>query len=79
MEELEKSVGDQLASNQNKVTSLQGQIDLIRSHQVVQDQRIGFALAREAEEADGRLNERFIFLIFLLLFSLRVIWVRWLC
>ena len=72
MEELEKSVGDQLASSQNKVTSLQGQIDLLRSHQVVQDQRIGFALAREAEEADGRLNERLFFVSLFKFFHLRV-------
>ena len=38
--------------------SLTGQIDLIRSHQSCQDRRINFALAREAEEADGRANDR---------------------
>ena len=64
MEEFEKSVGDQLSSGQNRATSLQGQIDLLRSHQVSQDQRINFAVAREAEEVDGRSNERFLLLIF---------------
>ena len=56
--ELEKAAGDQLASHQNRATGLQGQIDLIRSHQLSQDLRINFAVAREAEDADGRLNER---------------------
>ena len=62
--ELEKDVGDQLASHQNRSATLQGQIDLIRSHQVVQDKRINSALAREAEESDGRMNERwFVYLL----------------
>ena len=56
--ELEKSAGDQVSSHQNRATTLQGQIDLIRSHQSVQDRRLDFALAREAEESDGRLNDR---------------------
>ena len=60
MEELEKTVGDQVVSSQNRATCLQGQIDLIRSHQVVQDRRINYAVAREAEESDGRINERFV-------------------
>ena len=59
--DLEKTSDERLASSQNKSTSLQGQIDLLRSHQAGQDRKIGFALAREAEEADGRLNERFGF------------------
>lgn len=59
MEEFEKSVGDQLATGQNKVTSLQGQLDLLRSHQATQDRRINYSIARSAEEADGRVNERF--------------------
>lgn len=58
MSELEKKPYDHLASHQNTSTSLQGQISLLRSHQAVQDHRINFALAREAEEADGRVNER---------------------
>ena len=60
LEELEKTVGDQVVSSQNRATCLQGQIDLIRSHQVVQDRRINYAVAREAEESDGRINERFV-------------------
>ena len=56
--ELEKSAGDQVSSHQNRATTLQGQIDLIRSHQSVHDRRLDFALAREAEESDGRLNKR---------------------
>ena len=59
MEEFEKSVGDQLATGQNKVTSLQGQLDLLRSHQATQDRCINYSIARSAEEADGRVNERF--------------------
>ena len=55
--ELEKSEGERLAAQQNKAVTLQGQIDLIQAHQVKQDQRINFALAREAEEADARSNE----------------------
>ena len=60
---LERSAGDQLSSHQNRSTCLQGQIDLIRCHQVAQDQRISYAVAREAEVSDGRLNERLILLI----------------
>ena len=60
---LERSAGDQLSSHQNRSTCLQGQIDLIRSPQVAQDQRISYAVAREAEVSDGRLNERLILLI----------------
>ena len=69
--ELDKSEGDQLAAHQNTSTTLQGQISLLRSHQAVQDTRINFALAREAEEADGRINERyfqFFVFVFLLIF-----------
>ena len=57
MAEREKSTDDQFASQRNQSTSLQGQITLLRSHQVRQDQRINFAMAREAEEADARSNE----------------------
>ena len=57
MEEFEKSVGDQLATGQNKVTSLQGQLDLLRSHQATQDRRINYSIARSAEEADGRVTK----------------------
>ena len=60
MAELEKAP-DRLAAHQNATTALQGQIDLIKSHQVCQDRRIGYALAREAEEADGRSNDKFEF------------------
>ena len=55
--ELEKTEGERLAAQQNKAATLQGQIDLIQAHQVRQDQRINFAMAREAEEADARSNE----------------------
>ena len=57
--DLERSTPDRLSSHQNQAVALQGQIDLLRSHQVSQDRRINYALAREAEEADGRRNERF--------------------
>ena len=60
MSELEKTPDDRLALQKNASTSLQGQISLLRSHQAVQDRRINFALAREAEEADGRVNERLV-------------------
>lgn len=60
MSELERSTPERLSTQQNKTTSLQGQIDLLRSHQVSQDRLIHFALAREAEEADARSNERFV-------------------
>lgn len=56
--ELEKSSDERLALHQNRTVCLQGQIDLIRTHQATQDQRINFALAREAEDADARINER---------------------
>ena len=56
--EIERPAGERLSLHQNKTTCLQGQIDLLRSHQAVQDQRINYALAREAEEADGRVNDR---------------------
>ena len=49
MAEREKSADDQLAAQRNQSTSLQGQINLMRSHQAQQDQRISFALAQEAE------------------------------
>ena len=66
MVELEKSEPDRLAAHHNKSSALQGQIDLLRSHQVSQDRRINFALAREAEESDGRINQRCVefYLIF---------------
>ena len=60
MSELERTPDDRLALQKNASTSLQGQISLLRSHQAVQDRRINFALAREAEEADGRVNERLV-------------------
>ena len=47
---LEKPEADRLVSHQNTAASLQGQIQLIRSHQAVQDRRINYALAQEAEE-----------------------------
>ena len=56
--ELERSEGDRLVASRNQAATLQGQIDLICHHQVKQDRRISFALAREAEEADGRMNAR---------------------
>ena len=59
--ELERSSDERLALHQNKSACLQGQIDLIRTHQAVQDQRISFAVAREAEDADARANERCFF------------------
>ena len=59
--ELERTSDDRLSLQQNKSACLQGQIDLLRSHQVSQDLRISCALAREAEDSDGRLNERFVF------------------
>ena len=58
MAELEKSAPERLSSHQNAAVAIQGQINLIRSHQANQDRRISYALAREAEEADGRSNER---------------------
>ena len=58
MAEREKSADDQLAAQRNQSTSLQGQINLMRSHQAQQDQRISFALAQEAEVADARSNSR---------------------
>ena len=64
MADLEKSVEDRLVSGRNQSTSLQGQIDLLRSHQVSQDRKINYALAREAEESDGRLNDRWDLLVF---------------
>ena len=60
MADLERSTPDRLSTHQNRTSALQGQIDLIRSHQASQDRRINFALAREAEESDGRSNERFV-------------------
>ena len=61
MAELEKPTDERLSTHQNRSTCLQGQIDLIRSHQASQDLRINYAVAREAEDSDGRLNERFVF------------------
>ena len=58
--ELERSTPDRLVSHQNQASALQGQIDLLKSHQAVQDRRIDCAVARAAEEADGRSNERFV-------------------
>lgn len=58
MAELHRSTPDRLSTQQNQATSLQGQIDLLKSHQASQDRLINFALAREAEESDGRINER---------------------
>ncbi len=62
--EMERATPDRLATHQNQATGLQGQIDLIRNHQAAQDRLIHFALAREAEEADGRINDRFVVLCF---------------
>ena len=67
MAELEKSAPERFSSHQNVSVAIQGQIDLIRTHQANQDRRISYALAREAEEADGRSNER-CFLVFPLFF-----------
>lgn len=64
MSELEQSPEDRLSLHQNRSTTLQGQIDLVKSHQVLQDLKINYALAREAEEADGRLNDRFVYFLF---------------
>ena len=61
MSELGRSTPDRLSTQLNQTTSLQNQIDLIRSHQAAQDLLINCALAREAEESDGRINERFHF------------------
>ena len=68
MIEREKETVDQLSSHQNQSVGLQGQIDLIRSHQVLQDRRINCAVAREAEDADARLNERFLSFVLYLAF-----------
>ena len=56
--ELERSEQDQLSAHQNKASALQGQIDLLKSHQAFQDLRLNFALAREAEEREARSNEK---------------------
>ena len=64
MAELEKSTPDRLSTQHNQAVSLQGQIDLLRCHQASQDRLIHFALAREAEEADGRANERLFLQLF---------------
>ena len=60
MVEREKSVDDQLCSQRNSSATLQGQINLLRSHQAHQDRRLNYSVAREAEDADGRANERFV-------------------
>ena len=60
MLELGRSTPDRLSTQLNQTASLQGQIDLIRSHQASQDLLINCAIAREAEESDGRVNDRFI-------------------
>ena len=64
MSELEQSPDDRLSLHQNKTTTLQGQIDIMKTHQMSQDKRINFAIAREAEESDGRINERFCVSLF---------------
>ena len=60
LSELDRSTPDRLSTQLNQTTSLQGQIDLIRSHQASQDLLINCAIARESEESDGRINERFV-------------------
>ena len=60
MLELGRSTPDRLSTQLNQTASLQGQIDLIRSHQASQDLLINCAIAREAEGSDGRVNDRFI-------------------
>ena len=68
MSELEQSPDDRLSLHQNKTTTLQGQIDIMKTHQMSQDKRINFAIAREAEESDGRINERFCVSLFVFWF-----------
>ena len=77
--ELEKSTPDRLVTQHNQVVSLQGQIDLIRSCQEDQGRQIHFAMAREAEEADSRVNERFHFVCFTPLYYYFVFWFNLFC
>ena len=58
MVELDKETPDRLSAQLNQTQSLQGQIDLLKSHQASQERRINFALAREAEGHDVRINEK---------------------
>ena len=58
--ELEQTPDERLSLHQNKAATLQGQIDLLKSHQLTQDLRLNYTTARQAEESDGRINERFL-------------------
>ena len=53
----------------NRVTVVEGRVDLVQRDLVRNDQRLNVVVARAAEESDGHLNEKYelVFLLFALL------------
>ena len=49
---------ERLAKDENRVTVLEGRVDLVRRDFVRSDQRLNVVVARAAEEADAAVNEK---------------------
>ena len=51
---------DRLAESDNRLTVVEGRVDLVRRDLGRSDQRLNVVVARAAEEADSRINEKFV-------------------
>ena len=60
MRKLSEDMDDRMVREANLVTSVNGRVDLLRRDQVRSEQRINVIVARAAEEADARVNARFV-------------------
>ena len=53
---------DRLADHDNRLTAVEGRVDLVRTDLVGSHQRINVVVARASEDGDAQANERFVIL-----------------
>ena len=49
---------DRLVADENRLTAVEGRVDVVRREVVHSDQRVDVVVARSAEEGDAIINER---------------------
>ena len=49
---------DRLVADENRLTAIEGRVDVVRREVVRSDQRVDVVVARSAEEGDAIINER---------------------
>ena len=52
---------ERFGSSENRLAVVEGRVNLVRRDLIRSEQRVNVVVARAAEEADGILNERFVF------------------